>query len=143
MIRHGMLSLPEGNARSAFIDTDDIAAVAAQILKHPAPHMGRVYDLSGPELLSNQQAVEILYGVIGTPVRYRPMSEAEARQAYDKLGISAWRSEIFESLSRFIREGHAGQLTNTVEELLGRKPGSFQDFAERNRQCWIKAESLY
>lgn len=136
MIRHGVLSLPEGNARSAYIDTGDIAAVASQIINNPVPHMGRVYDLGGPEILSNKQAVEIISAVIGAVVRYRPISDVEAREAYHTMGISSWRREVFESLSRFIREGHAGQLTDATEKLLGRKPACFKDFAERHRQCW-------
>lgn len=140
MIRRGVLSLPEGNARSAFIDTGDIAAVAAQILNHPEQHINRVYDLSGPENLSNTQAVEILSEVTGNPVRYRAMSEAEVRRVYEKLGISSWHSEVLESLSRFIRKGHAAKVTDTVEKLLGRQPGSFRDFVKRNRECWTDAE---
>jgi uncharacterized protein YbjT (DUF2867 family) len=141
MIRRGVLSLPEGDARSGFIDTGDIAAVVAHIIKNPGPHVNRVYDLSGPELLSNTQAVEIISTVIGNPVRYRAMSEAAVRQAYDKLGISTWRSDVLESLSRFIREGNAEQLTNTVEKLLGRPPMSFREFAERHRNCWVSGKS--
>jgi hypothetical protein len=84
--------------------------------------------------------VEIISTVIGNPVRYRAMSEAEARRVYEKFGISSWHSEVLESLSRFIREGHAGKVTDTVEELLGRQPGAFRDFVERNRECWTDAE---
>ena len=140
MIRRGTLSLPEGDARSGFIDTGDIAAVAAHIIKNPGPHINRVYDLSGPELLSNTQAVEIISAVIGNPVHYRTMSEAEARRVYEKFGISSWHSEVLESLSRFIRQGNAERLTDTVERLLGRQPGTSREFAERNRQCWTDAE---
>ena len=140
MIRRGTLSLPEGDARSGFIDTGDIAAVAAHIIKNPGPHINRVYDLSGPESMSNIQAVEIISAVIGNPVHYRAMSKAEVRRVYEKIGISSWRSEVLDSLSRFIREGHAGRVTDTVEKLLGRQPGSFRDFAERNRRCWTDAE---
>jgi uncharacterized protein YbjT (DUF2867 family) len=140
MIRHGVLSLPEGNARSAFINTGDIAAVAAQIFKNPEPHIHRVYDLSGPQILSNRQAVEIISEVIGSPVCYRAMSETEVRQIYERLGVSSWRSEVLDSLSRFIREGHAGKLTDSVEKLLGRQPETTRDFVERNRRCWTDAE---
>jgi len=139
MIRRGALSLPEGDASSGFMDTGDIAAVAAHIIKNPEPHINRVYDLSGPEALSNEQAVEIISEVIGNPVRYRAMSEAEARRVYEKLGISSWRCEVFESLSRFIRGGNAGNVTDTVEELLGRPPRDFRDFVECNRRCFTKS----
>jgi NAD(P)H dehydrogenase (quinone) len=136
MIRRGTLSLPEGDARSGFIDTADIAAVVAHIIKNPGQHINRVYDLSGPEALSNKQAVEIISEVIGTPILYRAMSEAEVRRVYEKFGISSWSSEVLESLSRFIRRGYAGNVTDTVEKLLGRPPRTFRDFVERNRQCW-------
>jgi len=136
MIRRGILALPEGNAKSAFIDTRDIAAVAANILKSPSPHIGQVYDLTGPESLSNAQAVNIISSVTGLPVRYRAISDVETRQAYDRLGISPWRQEVLESLSRFIREGHAEKPTNTAEAILGRRPETFRSFAENHHQIW-------
>jgi uncharacterized protein YbjT (DUF2867 family) len=140
MIRRGVLCLPEGNARSAFVDTRDIAAVTAHILNNPAPHINRVYDLSGPESLSNDQAVKIISAACGNPVRYKAMSEAEVRRAYHKLGISPWHMEVLESLSRFIRGGHADEPTGTVEALLSRPPATFRRFAQSHRRHWIDSE---
>jgi len=138
MIRRGVLMLPEGDARSAFIDTRDIAAVAAHILARPSDHINQVYDLTGPTSLSNAGALEIISEVIGRKVLYRAISDAEARAAYARLGVPAWRVDVLESLSRYIRAGHADRPTGTVEAILGRPPGTFPDFARRHRDCWLE-----
>jgi uncharacterized protein YbjT (DUF2867 family) len=138
MIRHGLLSLPEGDARSAFIDTRDISSVVAHILINPEPHHNHVYDLSGAEALSNTEAAEIISEVTGISLRYLAISEEETRMTYQKMGISPWRIEVLESLSRYICKGNARFATDTVENLLGRPPRSFRKFAEDHRQFWIE-----
>ena len=140
MIRRGLLCLPEGDARSAMIDTGDIAAAAARILADPAPHAGRVYDLNGPEPLSHARAVDIVSGVAGFRVRYRAISPSEARQSYLRYGIPPWHIGVLDSLGRFIRQGNAALADHTTEELLGRPPTRFREFAERHRDCWINRE---
>jgi uncharacterized protein YbjT (DUF2867 family) len=51
----GGLYLPAGNAKCAFIDTRDIAAVAVQALTERG-HKGREYTLTGPDGLSYAEA---------------------------------------------------------------------------------------
>lgn len=141
MIQRGLLSLPAGDARCCFIDTRDIGAVAAHIFSNPAPHVGRVYDLGGPQPLSYADATEIISEATGNPVEYRAISDAEARRMHQKFGVSPWRMDVLESLGRFIRVGHAGRPNDTFESLLGRRPGTFRDFVEGNRQCWTVSAS--
>jgi uncharacterized protein YbjT (DUF2867 family) len=56
-----------GAGQVGFIDTRDVAAVAAQIAATPAGHAGTTYSLSGPELLSYADVAETLSEVLGRP----------------------------------------------------------------------------
>ncbi len=138
MIRKkGVLSLPEGDARASLVDTADIAEVAAGILADPSPHFGRTYDLDGPNALSNSDAVNIISSVTGRRIEYRPISAEEARRNYEKLGVSGWRIDVLDSLSRFIRDGHADRSGQTLQKLLRRPPRTFERFSRDNRDCWL------
>ncbi|MGI9295726.1 MAG: NmrA family NAD(P)-binding protein, partial [Pseudomonadales bacterium] len=112
--RYRVISLPEADAQSCFIDTADIAAVTARIFSEPAKHVNQVYDLSGPKPLSNSKVAAIISDVTDNIVRYQPVSDEEAERSYRKMGISPWRIEVLTSLSRFIRAGNAGKATETV-----------------------------
>src|SRR5689334_5732444 len=48
----GVVSAPTGDGAEAFVDVEDIAAVAAATLLDPAAHDGAEYTLTGPEALT-------------------------------------------------------------------------------------------
>lgn len=138
MIRKkGVLSLPEGDARASLVDTADIGEVAAVILADPSPHFGRTYDLDGPNALSNSDAVNIISSVTGRCIEYRPISAEEACRTYEKLGVSGWRIDVLDSLSRFIRDGHADRSGQTLQKLLRRPPRTFERFSRDTHECWL------
>lgn len=133
---HQVISLPEADAQSCFIDTADIAAVAARVFSEPEQHVNQVYDLSGPEALSNSEAAAMISEITGNTVRYQSVSDEEAEHSYRKMGIASWRIEVLTSLSRFIRAGNASEVTDAVSRILGRPAVDFNCFAARHRHCW-------
>ena len=135
--RHRLIALPEGDARSCFVDTADIAAVAARLFSEPEQHAGRVYDLCGPEPLGNSQVADIISVVTGSHVTYRPATEEDTERSYRKLGLSPWRIDVLMSLSRYIRQGYAARTTDAVNSILGRPARDFHSLARRHRDCWL------
>ncbi len=47
----GVLRGPAGDGRVAAVATDDVAAAAVAVLRDPAAHAGRTYELTGPQAL--------------------------------------------------------------------------------------------
>jgi uncharacterized protein YbjT (DUF2867 family) len=61
------------------ISMDDIARVAAHLLASPDDvHIGRMYDLTGPEALTRAQIAEQIGVGIGTPVSFETCTRADA-----------------------------------------------------------------
>ncbi|MCE6997026.1 NAD(P)H-binding protein [Saccharothrix sp. S26] len=117
----GELVLPLGGKRQAFVDADDIAAVAVAALTEDG-HEGEVYEVTGPEALSFPRALAELAEVTGrhvefrgTPDDYRAVMPAELAEeqirAWDALGD--------------------GEPTDVVARVTGREPTSFRDYAAR------------
>lgn len=79
----GELALPLGDHRTAFVDADDIAAVAATALTGDG-HAARSYEVTGPRALSFPEALEIIGRAAGRSIRYRGTADAyrEAQAAY-------------------------------------------------------------
>ncbi len=138
MLRRGRLALAHGNAGINFVDTRDIGAAAANILCAPEAYYGATLDFDGPEALSNTDVTDMISRITGRDIRYLPISEERAREGYRRLGLPGWEIEVFTSLDRFLREGHAARDSGDLKRVLGRNPGRFSDFALDHRALWAK-----
>jgi uncharacterized protein YbjT (DUF2867 family) len=130
--------LPAGDGKVSFIDVRDIASVAVKILLSNKDgfnhHMGKAYSLTGDELLTYRQAAEILSKEVGKKISYVNISDENARKAMKGNGMQDWLIDGMIELYSIIREGHATQITNTVEQILGQKPISFSQFAKEHAE---------
>jgi uncharacterized protein YbjT (DUF2867 family) len=77
--------VPGGDAKVSFVDVRDIASVAANILINDngstgITHIGKAYNITGPEALSYSRAAEILSEITNKKISYVDSPEAEARQ---------------------------------------------------------------
>jgi uncharacterized protein YbjT (DUF2867 family) len=75
-IRSGELALPAGDVPEPFVDAEDIADVAVAALTDDR-HIGELYELTGPRLLSFAEAVGEIAQAAGRDIRYVPVSLEE------------------------------------------------------------------
>jgi uncharacterized protein YbjT (DUF2867 family) len=123
----GELALPVGDLRQAFVDADDIAAVAAAALTGDG-HAGQRYELTGPRALSFADALEIIARASGRPVRFRGTAEDYlAAQAALSAPAEQARQEI-EAFASLRKVGDA-QPTGVVRQVTGREPKDFERYA--------------
>lgn len=118
-----------GNGRLGMIDVRDIADSAAEVLTAPTAHAGQIYTLTGPESISMTQASEILSDVYGAAIGYQPVDPYDMYETFLSFGMSPWDSAV--SVEYGIAYGRDwGDFTTTaVQELLGREPRTFGQFA--------------
>ena len=121
-----VVRLPFANVRIATIDPDDLGAVAAAALIS-GEHEGRAYRLSGPDSLLPADQVGVLARVLGRDLRFEGQSDAEARAELS----GRMPAEYVEAFFRFFVEGELdeSQVLPTVEEITGRKPRTFEQWA--------------
>lgn len=128
-------SFPFIAAPISFIDTDDIARVAAHVLT-TAGHDGHCYDLTGPEALTYPQAADVFSAVLDRPVRYVRRSDDEARAAMLHRGMPEFYANALIDVARAYRYGGADTVTTTVADLTGRRAAGFADFVRRHRDVF-------
>ncbi len=119
----GELVLPLGDRKQAFVDADDIAAVAVAALTEDG-HEGEVHEVTGPEALSFPQALDVLAGVTGRKVEFR--GTPEDYRAVMPADLADEQIRAWDALPD-------GEPTDTVARVTGRAPKSFQDYAT---QAW-------
>ncbi|MFF5293301.1 NAD(P)H-binding protein [Paractinoplanes globisporus] len=114
-----------GAGRQGVIDPADIAAVAAEALT-TTEHGGRVYTLTGPELLSVPEQVAQLGEVLRTT-----LTTVDVPPTKDLFPAAI--AEVALAGAKLVREGGNAIVTDDVERVLGRRPGTYRAWAEENR----------
>lgn len=124
----GELALPAGNTPEPFVDADDIADVAVAALTEDG-HVGQLYELTGPRLLTFAQAVAEIGEAAGREIRYVPVSQEEFAAAAVDQGVPAEFIELLAYLFGEVLDGRNAHVTDGVQRALGRPPKDFRDFA--------------
>jgi uncharacterized protein YbjT (DUF2867 family) len=133
-LRSGTLAEPAADKKVAFIDTRDIAAVAAEVLTGPG-HDGKTYTLTGPELLSRAEVAEAVGREIGRKVSYLPVTDEQFRAAV-KGHLTPSYTELLSILYAAHRAGHNEVKSSAVQDVLGRPPRTFTSFVKEHRGVW-------
>ena len=124
-ILEGELALPAGEVPEPFVDADDIADVAVAALTDDR-HIGELYELTGPRLLTFAEAVDEIARATGRQIRYVPVSiedYAAAQGAPDEL------VELLTQLFGEVLDGRNARLADGVQRALGRAARDFGDYA--------------
>lgn len=121
-----------GDGATAYVDVDDVAAVAATVLT-TAGHEGAVYELTGPRAITMPEAAAELAQVIGRPVAYVEVPAEQFQANLAAAGLPDWLAGAVVALYRTTREGHAATVTNYVEQITGQAPRTYRQVAEAHR----------
>jgi uncharacterized protein YbjT (DUF2867 family) len=131
--------LPLENAKVSVVDVRDIAAVAVKTLTENGDnnrHNNKAYLITGPEALFYSQMAELLSNATGKKVSYVSISEEEARVAMKETGMDDWLINTISELSNYFKKGYASQVSSAVEDITGKKPLSFSQFANDYAQLF-------
>jgi uncharacterized protein YbjT (DUF2867 family) len=125
-IQAGEVVLPARDQLDPFVDADDIADVVVAALTDDR-HIGEVYELTGPRLLTYPEAVGEIAAAIGRDIRYVPVSVEE----YEAVMIEENVPEEFRWLLSYVFGevlGGRPYLTDGLQRALGRPPRDFSEF---------------
>ncbi|NJN17596.1 MAG: SDR family oxidoreductase [Oscillochloris sp.] len=131
----GELLMPAGNGATSFIDTRDIAAVAAHCLTEEG-HTGRAYDLTGNEALNYHTVAQALSAYLGKSVRYRKPSLLQFIRDRRSSGLDWGFVLVMSGIYTTVRLGLAAQVASDTERILGRAPITLGQFIIDERRCW-------
>ena len=139
-IQNGVIAEPSGDGKTSFIDTRDIAEVAIAALTQDG-HRGKAYHLTGGEALNRYQVAELISQAVGFPVKYTPVTDDEHRAAMQNY-IPADYLEFLIMLYGGIREGWTEVVSQDVNQVLGRPPITFAQFAQDYKEVWSQPETV-
>ncbi len=126
----GEIVLPAGQVTEPFIDVEDIVDVVVTALTTDG-HGGRVYELTGPRLLSFTDVAAEISKASGRDVQYVPVSAAEFAAGAAEQGVPEEEIEGLTDLFTRILDGRNESLTGDVEKVLGRPARDFSEYATK------------
>lgn len=135
IINNGTIAVPAAHARASFIDMRDIAAVATTALTQPG-HAHNAYTLTGSAALSHDDVAAILSQVSGRTITYTPITDEEMRDALKNTGSSDQGIDVMSKLYQSFRAGDAAPIFPDVEQVLGRAPIPFEQYATDHADAW-------
>lgn len=131
--------IPAGKSKVSFIDGMDIGMATATILHNPNKHKNNSYTLTGSQSLDYFEIGEILTKILNRKITYsNPSIFKYRRDLIKKRGLDKKYVNVTVALYFMTRMGTAKDITSDFYELTGKEPNTFEDFAKRNRDCFIK-----
>ncbi|MGH3736471.1 MAG: SDR family oxidoreductase [Micromonosporaceae bacterium] len=127
----GVIRGPAGDGRVAAVAQDDIADVAAAVLRDPNAHAGRRYDLTGPEAPTLTEVAATIARVTGRQVSYHPETVEEAYRSRARYGAPDWQLDAWVSTYTAIAAGELTTVTDHVTRVAGHPPRSLADLLRR------------
>ncbi|MBP0456339.1 NmrA family NAD(P)-binding protein [Streptomyces montanisoli] len=126
---HGTITTATGAGRVAFVDADDIAAVAVQALTADRA-LNTDLVLTGPRALSHDDIAAIMTEATGRRVVHRHVTHEQLRE---RLAAEVPRdfAAMLADMERSIAEGAEDRTSDAVERVTGRPPHSFRTVVER------------
>ena len=120
------MALPAGAVREPIVDVGDIADVAVAALTEDR-HAGQLYELTGPRLLTFEQAAAELSCAMGREVHYQPITLDEFHRSMQQIGGQVV-ADVFTGICRETLDGRNAALGDGMQRALGRAPRDFADF---------------
>jgi uncharacterized protein YbjT (DUF2867 family) len=128
-VQAGEFALPAGDVREPVLHIDDIADVAVVALTEPG-HVGQVYELTGPRLMTFTEVAAELSEAAGYPVRYLPITPAGFAAGLKEAGLPDDFADGLAGVFTEIMDGHNSYLTDGVQWALGRAPRDFSEYLQ-------------
>lgn len=133
--QNGGLFLPTAGGKDAPVDPADIAAVAVKALT-TSDHAGKAYDLTGPELIGDEEIVAKISAATGIPFKYVGITEEEARRRLAAIGFPPPYMDTIMLHFKAVRE-HRITIDRTIERVLGRPARNFDAWLAAHRDEFL------
>jgi uncharacterized protein YbjT (DUF2867 family) len=126
----GEVALPAKNIGEPFVDVDDIADVAVAALTEDK-HVGQLYEVTGPRLLTFAEAVAEIARAAKRDIRYTEVSLEQYTSVLQQAEVPPEFVGLLTYLFSEVLDGRNASLTDGVMRALGRAPRDFAVYARK------------
>jgi uncharacterized protein YbjT (DUF2867 family) len=120
-----------GDGKTSYLHVGDIAIVAVKAL-HGGAHAGKIYELNGPEAISNPELARRISKVTGRPVNYVDLPESALCDSMLGLGMPEWQVTALVELQQYYKKGGGGRTDGLLRSLIERDPVTLDQYLTAN-----------
>jgi uncharacterized protein YbjT (DUF2867 family) len=138
--KHDEVFIPAGKGLTSYLDSRDVAELAVKIMNDPVPHRNQAYVVTGTEAIDHYEVARIFSEALGRKITYaNPSFPAFWLRVGPRV---TWDTLLFMTIVYALtRKGKNAPLTDTLPQLLGRKPRSFREFVSDHRERFTGSEA--
>jgi uncharacterized protein YbjT (DUF2867 family) len=126
--RNAAIMVPFASGKTSPIAALDVARCVATVLADPVPHIGKIYELTGPSSDTLAQIAEQYSAALGRKISYVDVPVAPWEEALRQSGMSPHLAAHLITMAALHRDNRYDRLTHDVEKLTGSPPMSIADF---------------
>jgi NAD(P)H dehydrogenase (quinone) len=125
---HDRIELPFGLGKTSPVAAADVARVVAAVLADPGPHLGRVYELTGPRSQDMHGVAEEFSAALGREVTYSDVSPEDWERQLKRAGLPEHLIKHLVTMGELHRAGRYDRLADGVQHVTGRPATSVREF---------------
>jgi len=126
------IRLPFGEGKTSPIAVDDVARVIATLLADPQPHIGKIYNLTGPQSENMYFYAKEYSEALGRTIAYQDIPVGPWRHGLVARGFPAYLVDHLTTMADLHRAGRYDRLTNDVLILTGQEPLTVREIVRKN-----------
>ena len=126
------IRLPFGEGKTSPISAEDAARVVAALLVNPQPHIGKIYELTGPQSQNMHFYAQEYSKALGRTITYQDIPVEPWRDGLLKRGVPAHLVNHLATMADLHRAGRYDRMSEDVLTLTGQGPVSLQEFVRKN-----------
>ena len=134
----GEIRLSAGTGAEAWIDTNDVGDVMTAALLDEA-YTGQVIAISGPRPLTMAEVADALSTATGRPISYVDLDPAAHVAELIEQGLTPEDADAVRDLFAVIRNHRSEYVSHGVQQVLGRPPRDFADWARETATTGVWA----
>ena len=136
--KNGTIELPFGTGRTSPIAVDDVARVVATVLRDPAPHVGHVYELTGPRTVDMTEMAGAFSKALGRPVSYVDVPlERWREEVLATIGLPPHIEQHIVTMCRLHQHNRYDRASDDVERLTGTPAQTIEDFVAARKDFYL------
>jgi NAD(P)H dehydrogenase (quinone) len=121
-----------GEGACTYVSRADCAAAAVAVLTGGG-HEGAIYDITGPEALTQVDVAALAGEIVGRPIEAAEVGDDEYAERFVAAGFPDWLAAGFATWGQAIRKGMYDRVSTAVGDLTGRRPRSVRDVLTAHR----------
>ena len=134
----GTLRLPFGTGRLSPVAVADVTRVVATVLQDPRPHLGHVYELTGPRCQDMTGVAEEFSRALGRPITYVDIPFETWVDGIYHAGLPEHTEQHLVTMARLHRQNRYDRATRTVELITGEPAQTVEEFVAERKDMYSR-----